>query len=84
MTHPGPSTEFAVQDINVDREGRVIITNPQIARQLNAAVTAKRPKPKPKPPNTNCNGCNTVPGCGGENMLCGPQNTVPNCGCKIE
>jgi hypothetical protein len=82
MTHPGPSVDFAVQDINVDREGRVIITNPRIARHLNAA--AKTPKAKPAP-NTNCNGCNTVAGCGVTNEECHPQNTVPNCGCaKIE
>jgi hypothetical protein len=81
MTQPGPSAEFAVQDISVDREGRVTITNPRIAGRLHAA--AKTPKPKPTP-NTNCSGCNTVEGCGGENLICKPQNTVSNCGCKIE
>jgi hypothetical protein len=76
MTQPGP-TEFAVQDINVDREGRVTITNPRIDGRVYAA--AKRPKPKP---NTNCVRCNTVKGCGGDpNLICEPNNTVQNCGC---
>jgi hypothetical protein len=84
MTQPGPSAGFAVQDISVDREGRVTITNPRIAGRLSAAAAVKKPKPKPKP-NTNCAGCNTVKGCGGEpNLMCQPQNTVPNCGCKIQ
>jgi hypothetical protein len=68
----------------VDREGRVIITNPRIAGRLHAAAVTKRPKPEPAP-NTNCAGCNTLKGCGPLNKKCNPTNTVPNCGCaKIE
>jgi hypothetical protein len=81
MTELGPA-EFAVQDINVDREGRVSITNPRIGGRVYAA--AKKSKPKPPPgPNTNCKGCNAVPGCGTTNEQCGPTNTKPNCGCKL-
>jgi hypothetical protein len=47
MIQPGPSAEFAVQDISVDREGRVTITDPRIAGRLHAA--AETPKPKPTP-----------------------------------
>jgi hypothetical protein len=82
MTQSDPSAEFAVQDICLDREGRVTITNPRIGGRLKAAVAANNPKPKPKPkPNTNCGSCNTVEGCGPPpNKSCRPQNT----NCKIE
>jgi hypothetical protein len=84
MTQSGPSTEFAVQDISVDREGRITITNPRIVGRLHAAAAVKTPKVK-ELPNSNCNGCNTSKGCGPTNDKCGPANTVPNCGCtKIE
>jgi hypothetical protein len=75
MTQPEPA-EFAVQDINVDREGRVTITNPRIGGRVYAA--AKKPK---EPPNLNCDLCNAVAGCGGTNEKCGPVNDVMNCGC---
>jgi hypothetical protein len=78
MTQSDPSAEFAVQDISLDREGRVTITNPRIGGRLYAAAT----RPKPKPPNTNCSGCNSVKGCGPTNTSCNPTNSVPNCGCK--
>ena len=63
------SDEFAIQDVNVDPEGRITITNPRIAERLHVAAAAK---PKPQP-NINCGGCNTVKGCG-------PLNNAPNCG----
>jgi hypothetical protein len=81
MTQSSPSAEFAVQDISVDQEGRVTITNPRIGGRLYAA--AKRPKPKPEPEqNTNCALCNSTEGCGPTNKHCRPINTVANCGCE--
>ena len=83
MTEPRPWAGFAVQDINVDQDGRVSITNPWIAGRLHAAAAVKRPVPK-EPSNSNCNGCNTVKGCGPQNSVC-PINTVKDCGgTKIE
>jgi hypothetical protein len=83
MTQSEPSSEFAVQDISVDREGRVSVTNPRIGARLQTAMAVKKPKPKP---NGNC-GCNTSPGCNGPDnppdLICQPQNTVTNCGCHI-
>jgi hypothetical protein len=76
MVSSGPSNDFAVQDINVDREGRVTITNPGIAGRLHAAATKRRVR---EAPNTNCQGCNAVAGCGESNSLC-PVNTVKSCG----
>ena len=86
MTQPGPSAEFGIQDISVDGEGRIIITNPRIAGRLHAAAAVRKGGPRPKPsPNTNCATCNTVQGCGPLNESCTP-NVVANCGCpsKIE
>jgi hypothetical protein len=80
LTHSGPSSEFAVQDISVDREGRVTITNPEIGGRLQTAMAVK--KPKPMEPNKNCAVCNTVAGCGPLNKDCRPINSVANCGCK--
>jgi hypothetical protein len=81
MTHLGPPAELSVQDISVDREGRVTITNPRIGGRVYA--TAKRPKPPQMPPNSNCQ-CNTVKGCAPINEKCfPPSNTTPNCGCTI-
>jgi hypothetical protein len=81
MTQSGPSTEFAVQDISVDREGRITITNPRIFGRLHAAAAVKTPTTTAKPRNINCAGCNTTEGCGPLNKACNPTNTVPNCGC---
>jgi hypothetical protein len=77
--------EFTVQDISLDRDGRISITDPRITGRLHAAV--KRPKP-PKAPtapdNANCNGCNTVDGCAPHNFSCS-TNSVKGCGgTKIE
>ena len=73
-------TEFIVEDIGLDGEGRVAITDPRVAERLRLTLAAKPRKPAPKP-NTNCNICNTVEGCGPLNETCSP-NTVPNCGCR--
>lgn len=55
------------EDIGMDEQGRIIITNPQVAERLRAAAARAKPKPK-NGPNTNCHGCT-------------PQNVTPNCGC---
>jgi len=72
-------TGLSVEDISVDRRGRVAVTNPRVAERLKA-VAQQRKRPKPKAPNTNCGLCNTVKGCGPTNATCHP-NTVSNCGC---
>jgi len=70
---------FSVDDLRIDSNGRLILTNTQLAGVLEAA---KRPEkdtpapPKTEPPNTNCSGCNTVAGCG-------PVNEVKGCGTKL-
>jgi hypothetical protein len=79
MTEPGPSAGFAVQDISVDRDGRVSITNPWIAGRLHSAAAIKRPA-REEPENGNCSGCNTVKGCGPTNNTTCPVNTTPHCG----
>jgi hypothetical protein len=48
---------------------------------LEFAQKTSHQKPAPKP-NTNCGTCNTVKGCGGDNLICKP-NTTPNCGCRL-
>ncbi len=68
---------LSVEDISVDRAGRVAITNHVVAQRLKE-VAQQRKRPKPKP-NTNCGTCNTVDGCGPTNELCTP-NTVKGCG----
>jgi hypothetical protein len=66
---------LTLDDISVDEEGRVMITNPQIAERLRAAVPAARPRP-----NTNC-GPQCNPACTPNTANCGCNNT-PNCGCS--
>jgi hypothetical protein len=66
-----PDTEIlATAMIDVDSEGRVTLADAGArARWLSAA---SREKTKPEPlPNTNCDGCNTVKGCGPINMVAG-------------
>jgi hypothetical protein len=78
MIQLGSSAGFAVQDISVDRDGRVSITNPWMASRLHAAVAIKTPAREAT--NTNCNGCNTVKGCGETTNSTCPVNTVNRCG----
>jgi hypothetical protein len=47
---------ISLDSISVDEEGRVIVTDPQLAQRLRSVEAAQRR-------NTN-NGCNTVRGCG--------------------
>jgi hypothetical protein len=84
MAQPEPFAELSVDDISVDRDGRITITNPRFAGRLHAAVVTKK-KEKPPPPNTNCTGtCNSTKGCGPTNQTCSPTNVVPNCGCTAK
>jgi hypothetical protein len=69
-----------IEEIGLDAEGRVAVTNPEIAARLRRTSAAVRGKPAPAP-NTNCETCNTAKGCDGTNDVCHP-NTVPNCGCR--
>jgi hypothetical protein len=55
------------EDVRVDEQGRIIVTNPQVAERLRAV--AAKPK-NGTVPNGNCNGCS-------------PINNVPNCGCQL-
>ena len=66
--------------LSVDEEGRVVITDPEIAERLRRAAAAKKPQPAP-PPNGNCGGCNTVSGCGDTTNTsngCGPLLPLPS------
>lgn len=80
IVEPEPSTGVAIEDVLVDGDGRVTITNPRVAERLKLVAETKRRKPAPTP-NTNCSICNTVKGCGPVNKECSP-NTVSNCGCR--
>jgi hypothetical protein len=77
MTQP-PFAHLAVQDISVDGDGRVSITNPWIAGRLHAAAAIKRPA-RDEPSNGNCNGCNAVRGCGPSTNSSCPVNSLNTC-----
>jgi hypothetical protein len=74
---------FSVADVGVDVDGRTSFENRQLAEYLELATATERRKPKPPPSNLNCEGCNTVEGCGPVNMTCKPINTAEKCGRKI-
>jgi hypothetical protein len=76
---------LAVNDLSVDRDGRITIADPRLAARWEIAAAAKTKKPKPRP-NSNCGAtCNVTKGCGPINELCGPTTTniVTNCGCTL-
>jgi hypothetical protein len=56
-----PQTSFALtpDDVAIDENGRVIVNNPSLVAQIQAAVVAKA-----EPTNGNCSGCNTAAHCG--------------------
>jgi len=84
MVEQAPAAEFAVQDVSLDKEGRISITSPVVAARLLAATKTPKPSAPKEPSNGNCNGCNTVKGCAPSNSGC-TTNTVKNCGgTKIE
>ncbi|HEY7298765.1 MAG TPA: hypothetical protein VH684_12730 [Xanthobacteraceae bacterium] len=84
MVERAPAGEFAVEDLSLDKEGRIIITSPVVAARLLAATKRPNPPAPKEPSNGNCNGCNTTAGCGPSNSGC-TTNTVKNCGgTKIE
>jgi hypothetical protein len=82
---PSPIARLVADDLRLDGEGRVAITNPAVAAQLIVAAAVKRRPVRRRPakegPNANCGYCNTVDGCSPENLRCNP-NTVANCGCR--
>jgi hypothetical protein len=84
LTTIGPEqfTGVTVEDLLLDREGRITLTNTMVAERLKLVAKLERQKPRPAP-NTNCSVCNTVKGCGPVNRQCTP-NTVSNCGCRLE
>jgi hypothetical protein len=81
MTQLTPFPTLAVEDIGLDREGRVTITNLQITRRLHAATMTSKSKPKP---NTNCT-CNNSKDCGSKGNVTGCHtNSYPQCGCIVK
>jgi hypothetical protein len=76
MTQQEPLAGLALEDIALDGEGRVAITNPAVAERLKV-LAAQRRKGK-EAPNTNCGLCNSVKGCQ-QNTGC---NSVAGCGSK--
>ena len=53
---------ISLESISVDQEGRVIVTDPQVAERLRSAQTARWRSNE---------GCNTAKGCGdGQNVRC--------------
>lgn len=53
-----------IADLALDEEGRVIIRDPEVARQV-AAAAARAGTEDPNPPRVNnCHGGNCVKGCG--------------------
>jgi hypothetical protein len=61
---------LTLENISVDEEGRVIITDPELAKRLREAVGAAQRLFG----NGNCHGCNSVRGCGEG------SNTAMGCG----
>jgi hypothetical protein len=73
MVSASPREIFATANVDIDSEGRVTLADPIARTHWLGAVSREKPKPVP---NTNCNGCNTVKGCG-------PINTVDGCSGKL-
>lgn len=66
---------FATTMIDVDSEGRITLADAAGRTYWFGAASREKPKPEPAP-NTNCDGCNTVKGCG-------PVNIVTGCSGKL-
>jgi hypothetical protein len=71
MAQEDPLARISLEDLTVDEEGRVIITNPELAEQLRAAA-----QPRAKPAPNNCPSNNVAGGCPINTGSC-PTNT--NC-----
>jgi hypothetical protein len=69
--------ELVMEDIGLDGEGRVAITNPRVAEHLKIALATRRRSGPLDKPNTNC-GCNVVAHCGDTIV-----NAVERCGAKV-
>jgi hypothetical protein len=72
--NPGGAAPIGIvlEDIALDGEGRVAITNPAVAERLKV-LAAERQKPADKP-NVNCGFCNTA-------KKCSPN--PPDSGCNV-
>lgn len=63
MVQPGGLAGLSAEDITVDEEGRVVVTNPEVAEQLREAAAAGAGGAGGGT-NSNCHGCNSAAGCG--------------------
>jgi hypothetical protein len=63
MTQSQPFAGLSPQDISVDEEGRVVVTNPQVAERLRQAAAAAPGEGAAAPINNGCT-VNTVKNCG--------------------
>jgi len=66
---------FTAAMIDVDADGRITLADAATLAPWLGAVSRGKTKPEPLP-NTNCDGCNTVKGCG-------PVNVVAGCSGKL-
>jgi len=78
MRHEVIIADLIAGALDVDAEGRVTVADSDAAVRWASAISTK--PTAPPAPNTNCNGCNTVAGCGGVNEWCGPVNVAKHCG----
>ena len=58
-----PATGVVVDDISLDDEGCVAVTNPRLTMRLKTVVASKRAQ-QSRAANGNCFGCNAVDKCG--------------------
>jgi hypothetical protein len=58
-----PLTSVVVDDISLDSEGRVAVTNPRLTMRLKTVSAAKQFQ-RSRAANGNCFGCNAVDKCG--------------------
>jgi hypothetical protein len=67
--------ELVMEDIGLDGEGRVAITNRHVTENSRVKLAGRGPSNPKDVPNTNCFGCNTIENCGNTTV-----NTVKGCG----
>jgi hypothetical protein len=70
--------ELLMEDIGLDGESRVAITNPRVGENLKVALAIRRRSGPLDKPNTNC-GCNVVAHCRDTVV-----NAVARCGAKAK
>lgn len=71
MTHEGDFAGLRLDSITVDEEGRVVVTDPEVAERLRFAERRRG-----RGTNKSCPGANNVPGCGEGQTV----NAVAGCG----